>query len=260
MFDIFKQDIKIGDKVKLYLTTGKEPEGTVLNIGDNFVLLRGDDNTQSKFFDKLIGGWDVLFSSKINEPKIIVDTINSKFVNTEIDQEFLIQQAKLFRSSLDRNSLSEFIEPNAYIIAVRGATCIASNDNNPKILILNNRLFDSKLIAALESFNEGSIIPVVLSIYESKGKIIVTTAVIPAKLEDYLNIFIEFIAEQNYEKANLILSIIRNYVTKNGYLGKIIKEFQKLYNQFKNKEPKTLHVPLLQNTDAKKFFKSILMM
>lgn len=257
MFDIFKQDIKIGDKVKLYLTTGKEPEGTVLNIGDNFVLLRGDDNTQSKFFDKLIGGWDVLFSSKINEPKIIVDTINSKFVNTEIDQEFLIQQAKLFRSSLDRNSLSEFIEPNAYIIAVRGATCIASNDNNPKILILNNRLFDSKLIAALESFNEGSIIPVVLSIYESKGKIIVTTAVIPAKLEDYLNIFIEFIAEQNYEKANLILSIIRNYVTKNGYLGKIIKEFQKLYNQFKNKEPKTLHVPLLQNTDAKKFFKSI---
>ena len=257
MFDSFKEDIKVGDKVKLYLITGKEPAGIVISIGDNFVLLEGSDKTQSKFFDKLIGGWDVLFSPKINEPKIIADTINSIIVKTEIDQQFLIEQVNLFKSSLDRNSLSKFIESNANIVEVRGTTCIAANDNNPKILILNNRLFDSKLVAALESFNEGSIIPVVLSIYESKGKIIVTTAVIPAKLEDYLNIFLEFINEQNYERANLILSIIRNYVTKNGYLGKIIKEFQKLYNQFKNKEPKTLNVPLVQNTEGKKFFKSV---
>lgn len=257
MFDIFKQDINIGDKVKLYLTTGKEPEGTVLNIGDNFVLLQGNDNTQSKFFDKLIGGWDVLFSPKINEPKIIADTINSIIVKTEIDQLFLIEQLNLFKSSLDRNSLSKFIEPNANIVEVRVTTCIASNDNNSKILILNDRLFDSKLIAALESFNEGSIIPVVLSIYESKWKTIVRTAVIPAKLEDYLNIFLEFITEQNYEKANLILSVIRNYVTKNKYLGKIIKEFQKLYNQFKNKEPKIIPVAVLPNTEGKKFFKNV---
>ncbi|MBK9300618.1 MAG: hypothetical protein IPN14_08430 [Bacteroidetes bacterium] len=64
MFNIFKQDIKIGDKVKLYLTTGKEPEGTVISIGENFVLLQVDDKTQNRFFDKLIGGWDVLFSPK----------------------------------------------------------------------------------------------------------------------------------------------------------------------------------------------------
>lgn len=37
MFDIFKQDIKVRDKVKLHLTTGKEPEGIVVTIDDNFV-------------------------------------------------------------------------------------------------------------------------------------------------------------------------------------------------------------------------------
>lgn len=60
MFELFKRDIKVGDKVKLYLTTGKEPEGTVISIGDNFVLLQGNDNTQNRFFDKLVGGWDIV--------------------------------------------------------------------------------------------------------------------------------------------------------------------------------------------------------
>jgi len=60
MFNIFKQDVKVGDKVKLSLITGKEPEGTVLEIGDNFVLLEFDDKTKSRYFDKLIGGWELL--------------------------------------------------------------------------------------------------------------------------------------------------------------------------------------------------------
>ena len=60
MFDIFKQDIKVGDRVKLYLTTGKEPEGVVISIGENYVLLKSNDDTQNRFFDKLIGGWDIV--------------------------------------------------------------------------------------------------------------------------------------------------------------------------------------------------------
>jgi hypothetical protein len=257
MFDLFKKDIKIGDKVKLYLTTGKEPEGIVISIGDNFVSVQGKDDTQTKFFDKLIGGWDVITSPKISKPKNPVETNIPNFTKTEIDQQFIIEQLKLFKSSLSKNLLVKFIEPNANIVEVRGTTCLASNDNNSKILILNNRLFDAKLISEIESFTEGSIIPVVLSIYESKGKTIVTTAVTPAKLEDYLNTFLEFITSKNYEKANLILSVIRNYVSENGYLGTIIKEFQKLYNQFKNREPKTLQVHVVQNTEGKKFFKSV---
>ncbi|MFN8428999.1 MAG: hypothetical protein U0V04_03385 [Spirosomataceae bacterium] len=65
MFDIFKKDIQIGDHIKLYLMTGKEPEGIVLGIGENFVLLQSDDLTQNKFFDKLIGGWDLVLKKKL---------------------------------------------------------------------------------------------------------------------------------------------------------------------------------------------------
>lgn len=72
MFEFFKRDIKVGDKVKLYLTTGKEPVGTVISIGDNFVLLQGNDSIQSKFFEKIIGGWDIIISLiKINDDKTI---------------------------------------------------------------------------------------------------------------------------------------------------------------------------------------------
>jgi hypothetical protein len=63
MFDIFKQDIKVGDSVKLFLTTGKEPEGLVLSIGENYVLLQSADDTQNRFFDKLIGGWELVHKS-----------------------------------------------------------------------------------------------------------------------------------------------------------------------------------------------------
>ncbi|MBK9511100.1 MAG: hypothetical protein IPO04_17400 [Cytophagaceae bacterium] len=69
MFDIFKKDIQIGDHIKLYLMTGKEPEGIVLGIGENFVLLQSEDLTQNKFFDKLIGGWDLVLKKKLDNHK-----------------------------------------------------------------------------------------------------------------------------------------------------------------------------------------------
>lgn len=92
MFDIFKQDIKIGDKVKLYLTTGKEPEGQVVTIGENFVLLQSSDGTQNRFFDKLIGGWDLVSRTTDNildeNTSIRLSKICRDF---EIDMQILVQ-------------------------------------------------------------------------------------------------------------------------------------------------------------------------
>lgn len=92
MFDIFKQDIKIGDKVKLYLTTGKEPEGQVVTIGENFVLLQSSDGTQNRFFDKLIGGWDLVSKTTDNildeNTSIRLSKICRDF---EIDMQILVK-------------------------------------------------------------------------------------------------------------------------------------------------------------------------
>ena len=79
MFDIFKQDIKVGDSVKLFLTTGKEPVGLVLSIGENYVLLQSEDGAQNRFFDKLIGGWEVFSkrSADLKEKRIRNNEDNS---------------------------------------------------------------------------------------------------------------------------------------------------------------------------------------
>jgi len=60
MFDLLKQDVKVGNKVKLFLVTGKEPEGIVLEIGENFIVVENVDGTKNRFFDKIIGGWIIV--------------------------------------------------------------------------------------------------------------------------------------------------------------------------------------------------------
>jgi len=80
MIDILKKEIKISDKVKFYLTSGKEVEAEILEIGDNFVLVKNDDGSQSRFFVSLIGGWDLLKKEEIkiehkDDRKILEDEI-----------------------------------------------------------------------------------------------------------------------------------------------------------------------------------------
>ena len=78
MIDILKREIKVSDKVKFYLTSGKEVEVEIMEIGDSFVLVKNADGSQSRFFISLIGGWDLLKKEettiiKENEPEINED-------------------------------------------------------------------------------------------------------------------------------------------------------------------------------------------
>ena len=120
MFDLFKRDIKVGDKVKLYLTTGKEPEGTVISIGDNFVLLQGSDNTQNRFFDKLVGGWDII----------------TPFIKLEIDEKTV----KLSKAVRDFEvGISTIVEK------LREINIIVEQNPNTKISIGNYEYLESIL-------------------------------------------------------------------------------------------------------------------
>jgi hypothetical protein len=84
MFETLKKDIVVGDKIKLHLINSNEkPEGTVLEIGENFVLLNDTDGVKSRFFDKLIGGWDIIKSNPVKE-SISVPAASVKPANTDI--------------------------------------------------------------------------------------------------------------------------------------------------------------------------------
>lgn len=86
MLDIFKKEIKVSDKVKLYLNSGKEVEVDIIEIGDKHILVKNDDGSQSRFFEQLIGGWDLITSSKPIE-EIVEAKIEAEDKPVEVVQQ-----------------------------------------------------------------------------------------------------------------------------------------------------------------------------
>ena len=142
MLDLFKKDVKIGDNVRLHLTTGKDPQGIVEEIGDNFVLLRGDNDVLIRFFDKLIGGWDILIKQNeivLKEPS----TLNQQKEN--IDDALLLYSSENILHSLDKKLLNTIISSNANIVKIHGSIIIASNLQYPEIILHKSKIIDEKL-------------------------------------------------------------------------------------------------------------------
>jgi len=252
MFDIFKQDIKIGDKVKLYLTTGKEPEGIVISIGENFVLLQANDKTQNRFFDKLIGGWEVI-------SKISTEVIEEKLRSSEekSHKNEILETAISLRQKLDR--VNEFIKPNANIIDVRGTTCIAANQEYSKILIPNNKIYQADLQNEIEGFEIGSIIPVVVVYYSRVGKDAICNSIAkPQTLSFFANELVTYIENDDFEKASFSLFIIAaNIAKKYPEIGVLIRFFKSLNKKEGQKEIKKIDIKSPENPENRKAFKQI---
>ena len=255
MFEIFKKDIKVDDKVKLYLTTGKEPEGIVFEIGDNYVLLKTENEKTTRYFDKIIGGWDVIEKKQLK----IIENIEERktFIqNTSINKDLLLDSIFHLIKSLEKSRLNTFIEPNANIYEVRGTTCLASNDEYSKILILNNKIVDSKLIEEIEIFKVGGIIPVWLKYYSKKeNEAMATVAIKPNTIEEIINKIQQLIQKEEYEQTKLLLWILKPHIEWNKYLGQVINELIKVKTPKYN--PKKINIQHFEDTDERKQFKSL---
>lgn len=60
MLDILKKELEVADRVKLYLSSGKELDVSILEIGEKHILVKNTDGTHSRFFEPIIGGWDLI--------------------------------------------------------------------------------------------------------------------------------------------------------------------------------------------------------
>ncbi|MDY0388648.1 MAG: hypothetical protein RBT65_16300, partial [Methanolobus sp.] len=94
MIDLFKEEVNIGNIVKLILTTGKEPIGKVLEIGSNHILIENEEGNTIRIFEVLIGGWEIIKENEIvqhdnNLPR------NEELSITEKKQEVLIEEEKV---------------------------------------------------------------------------------------------------------------------------------------------------------------------
>ncbi len=268
MFDVLKKDIEIGYRIKLFLTTGKEPEGVVSEIGDNYILLKVEGEKPARYFDKLIGGWEIV---EIKQELIKIKNVDSEKTNqleqtgqeADIDKEFLQESLTDLLKNLDDDVLNIFVEPNANIIDVRGTTCQATNSAYQKILILNSRIADEELIEELENFKIGSIIPVWLTYYDKKNKkeAMATVAVKPNTIKNIIDQIRTLIEKNEFEKTKSLLWILKPYIKKNKYLGQVIREFKKLKKlNTDNYSPQALHKINIQNPedpDERKKYKTL---
>jgi hypothetical protein len=134
MIDIFKKEIKTSDTVKLYLTSGKEAVVDILEIGEKHILVKNGDGTISRFFEQLIGGWDLINSNtelsdqneipkveipkkvlpiKIVEPIIIdVDKTPLEFDKKIIDTENFVVKEESLENHLNKPILGVKIVGN----------------------------------------------------------------------------------------------------------------------------------------------------
>ena len=169
---------------KIVLTTGKEPEGICKKHGDNFCTFKVDDKTKNRFFDKLIGGWDVIQTNKN-----IVEKNSPELATGEqsINKDLLLEKVNDLKAFI--KSIDYCLSPNANITEVKGTTCIAANNEFSKILILNNKIVDPGLIKEIEEFQIGGIIPVVIQYYKKDEKNAMATVVgKPQNISTYVDL------------------------------------------------------------------------
>jgi hypothetical protein len=273
MFDIFKKDIKVGDKVKLYLTTGKEPEGLVVEIGDNFVLLQSDDQTRNRFFDKLIGGWDVIAKKKsditifntnqhqavgtitIKESNI---STTKKNIQPTVNKDVILDTIAKLLKNLNNKFLTEVINPNANIISVMGTTCIASTESNPGIRIFYNTIIEEELISEIKSFSVGSIIPIYMVCYNSPKteKTIPTLVVRPNSVRYFLLLLKDLMDNENYKDAKRLSFVLKSILPNNKK-----HSFYVIFNELKtvqlDKDLSTISIYHPEDKEEKNIFKKI---
>lgn len=241
MFDLFKKEIKIGDPVKLYLTTGKEPEGVVVEIGDSYVLLQENEDVKSRYFDKIVGGWNLLTDKTKNNNSY--ELFPQKEEN--YSQEEALALANNILNSCSEQLLNSIIGPNVNIFRVQGSTCIASNNEFSKITVLNNRIIDLELIEDLKKHQFGEIFPIACLYYIKKQKeLIVTAAIKPQKVQSVIEKLIASIHDNNINSIHSFIVFL-----------KIAGVSSVKLNKLKRFLPKTtvvttpIHIPINNNID-----------
>ncbi len=123
ILNMLKQDAQIGDVINLYLTTGNSVKGTILEIGETFLLMVVD-GVKRRYFPQLIGGWDVVkdisqIETQQNSKEQFVDVgeQNDEETNEDDYNDILIS---LFDNiyKCEHITLSAIINTNASVVKV----------------------------------------------------------------------------------------------------------------------------------------------
>lgn len=224
MFDIFKRDIREGDQIKLYLTTGKEPEGTVIEIGDNHVLLKSVDGKTNRFFDKLIGGWDVLSTSE----GTITQTPEYK-VSNELSVEYksYLKLSNNLKHQIDNRISSTPIHPNCKVTAINSDSVLVIDSQSRSLRIPLENIIDKSLLVSIQSNQKLDEIQIYAQTPVSKDYFnTATLAFSPCTVRELLTRLDPLLIEGDFHKALQILMVVKPYLRTFSVFNKLMKELR----------------------------------
>lgn len=255
MIDQLKKDASIGDELKLYLITGETVVGTILDFGENNIII-DVNGTQKRFFTTIIGGWEVqqkprntvananleVFAHNDNdnnstqsdpflEDKSDKNVTGAENISYPIVSLFDENKREKINSIIDKfeNSLSEEkkntkIESNANIIEVKSHKAFVITYQNQRIDLPVNKIGDYRLNIELQSYNNGESLPVYVYGYLSKISIVL----LPGSISDYIKILRHLIFEdKNFFQAQKVCTII-NRTTNNNIIKHLNRELSRI--------------------------------
>ena len=103
------------------------------------------DNKINRFFDKLIGGWDIINSQDISRPNKTSNILLNQSSNV-LQNQTLVDSVLHLKTSININILSTLIAPNAFIIQTFPNSIIASNKVFPQISIPKIKIVGVSLV------------------------------------------------------------------------------------------------------------------
>lgn len=106
MIDLLKKDTSIGDRLTLYLVTGQTIIGTIIELGDSYVLI-DDNGVKKRYFPQMIGGWEITSEPKSNPNRDYNKLINELVYQKHYDKafDFINQTIQTEADSKQKSSL-----------------------------------------------------------------------------------------------------------------------------------------------------------
>lgn len=151
MFDLLKSDVKIGDKINLHLTNGKET-GVVIEIGDNYILLQSENETKNRFFDKIIGGWEILSSNIQSKEEEKRHRLSSVARELEVSFDSIYKKLKEIDVHIQLNPNTKISSDNyIYLISAFAGSTFYDNSEELDLFIKNQISNENKFSPLTDS-------------------------------------------------------------------------------------------------------------
>ncbi|WP_367391681.1 hypothetical protein [Lewinella sp. LCG006] len=246
ILDIFKEEVSVNDTVQLFLTTGKEPLGKILEIGEGFVLMEGEDGEKQRFFEKLIGGWNLV------EKDASIVSIDDNKGSIGFNKELVLAELVKVLENTKEKKLNMVLGKNAYICKKRDGGYEVESSMYSEVLLCSSRIFSYGIKKNVDQeLSEGKKVPILASFKGKKGgRAITIVAMRPQRVQSLLESFRIFIKKKHYEEATRIFFLFQGVeVFDSSFTQLFWSEYKKLKLNFICSEESSF----LDESDIKKF-------